>query len=188
MKQYCWRLRQLCAEGAGSWCLESSRASAGLQEWLDNETGQTDMGWSPTVHLPSVCLSLAWEHQNTVQKALFKYLRAFGQEIKGHVGLEWVNPLLPTDSGEKKVSLFAHRPPPAPPPPEAEGEGGQCPFSFSSSLEQDTQETAPCGDCSCPLVSNYALHGPQLPLIGSPLPLSSDHPDVPEPHPFQGSS
>lgn len=74
MGQHCWRLRQLWAEGGrqlvSGKLLGYSWASGVAGQ---NEPGQTDMGWPPG-HLPSVCLSLAWEQQNTV---LFKYLRAF---------------------------------------------------------------------------------------------------------------
>lgn len=124
MGQHGWRLRQLWAEGAGSLCLESSWTTVGFGTAGHDETGQTGMADHGATCLLSVSTSSTWEHQNTAQKVLLKYLRAFGQEIKGHVDLVWVNPLLPTDGGRKKVSLFAHRTPTH--TPEAGGrEGGR---------------------------------------------------------------
>lgn len=82
-----------------------SRKAPGLQLGFGtagrDETGQTDTAGHRSTCLLSVSTLPAWEHQNTAQKALLKYLRAFGQEIKGYMGLRWVNPLLLTDGGRK---------------------------------------------------------------------------------------
>lgn len=71
----------------------------------------------------------------------------------------------PQTVAEKKVSLFAHH---SPPPPEAGGREGGAPFSFSSSLEQDTQETAPCGGLLMPIGKQLCPPWTSTPLARSP--------------------
>lgn len=73
------------------------------------------------------------------------------------MGLGWVNPLLPTDGGRKKVSLFAYHPP----LPRSWREGGA------------HSHFPPHWSKTCPLWGLLMPIGPQLPLLGLLLPLFS---------------
>jgi len=67
MGQYYWRLRS-SGQRVRQLVSRMSWATAGLQDVAGpDETGPTDTGWPP-VRLPSVCLSLTWEHQTQPRK------------------------------------------------------------------------------------------------------------------------
>lgn len=85
------------------------------------------------------------------------------------MGLGWVNPLLPTDSGRKKVSLFAYHPP----LPRSWREGGA------------HSHFPPHWSKTCPLWGLLMPIGPQLPLLGLLLPLFSLS-TCQSPIPFEG--
>lgn len=63
------------------------------------------------------------------------------------------------------------------PAPRSWREGGACshflPHWSKTGRRLLLLGTAPPGDCSCPLASHSALHGPQLPLLGPLLAMSS---------------